>query len=152
MVSLYLDLMDWNLDLDQNNSYFILVIDVILWIKKINIWYLTILYSYNLICWYHSIQRYFIVHYLCEHIRSGSNTKIQRAKSIKMLIGSRTKRPKNSKLIKSGAEHRLQIYKVPPKETVTLQEFEEYAVERLKGNHWLHYLVRGGGRGCSIKI
>ncbi|XP_052686031.1 DNA primase large subunit-like [Crassostrea angulata] len=49
-----------------------------------------------------------------------------------MLIGSRTKRPKNSKLIKSGAEHRLQIYKVPPKDTVTLQEFEEYAVERLK--------------------
>lgn len=62
-----------------------------------------------------------------------------------MLIGSRTKRPKNSKLIKSGAEHRLQIYKVPPKDTVTLQEFEEYAVERLKGNHWLHYFVRGVG-------
>lgn len=51
-----------------------------------------------------------------------------------MEIVSRTKRPKNSKLIKSGAEHRLQIYKVPPKYTVTLQEFEEYAVERLKGN------------------
>lgn len=68
------------------------------------------------------------------NIRSGSDTKIQRAKSIKMEIVSRTKRPKNSKLIKSGAEHRLQIYKVPPKDTVTLQEFEEYAVERLKGN------------------
>lgn len=51
-----------------------------------------------------------------------------------MEIGSRVKRQKISKLIKSGAEHRLQIYKIPPKETVTLQEFEEYAVERLKGN------------------
>lgn len=51
-----------------------------------------------------------------------------------MLIGLRIKRLKNFKLIKFGVEYRLQIYKVLFKDIVIFQEFEEYVVERLKGN------------------
>ena len=47
----------------------------------------------------------------------------------------RVRRQKNLRSVYAGAEHRLQFYKIPPKETVSLQEFEEYAIERLKGKH-----------------
>lgn len=43
------------------------------------------------------------------------------------------RKQKTSKSVNAGTGHRLQFYVIPPRETVTLQEFEEYAVERLKG-------------------
>ncbi|XP_048758836.1 DNA primase large subunit-like [Ostrea edulis] len=42
------------------------------------------------------------------------------------------RKQKTSKSVNAGTGHRLQFYVIPPRETVTLQEFEEYAVERLK--------------------
>lgn len=44
---------------------------------------------------------------------------------------------KIKKEIKTTAyPHTLQFYKIPPTETISLQEFEEFAVERLKGLHF----------------
>ncbi len=31
--------------------------------------------------------------------------------------------------------HSLQFYTIPPTENISLQEFEDFAVERLKGKH-----------------
>lgn len=41
---------------------------------------------------------------------------------------------KNSMKLKSEYPHSLQLYTVPPSETIGLQELEDWAVERLKGN------------------
>lgn len=40
---------------------------------------------------------------------------------------------KNSSKLKSEYPHSLQLYSVPPSETIGLQELEDWAVERLKG-------------------
>jgi hypothetical protein len=34
--------------------------------------------------------------------------------------------------------HNLQFYKIPPNGEISLQEFEDYAVDRLKGSLLLH--------------
>ena len=41
---------------------------------------------------------------------------------------------KNSMKLKSEYSHSLQLYQLPPTETVSLQEFEDLAVDRLKGS------------------
>lgn len=40
---------------------------------------------------------------------------------------------KNSTRLKSEYPYSLQLYSVPPSETIGLQELEDWAVERLKG-------------------
>lgn len=40
---------------------------------------------------------------------------------------------KSSAKCKSEYPHSLQLYTVPPSETISLQELEDWAVERLKG-------------------
>lgn len=40
---------------------------------------------------------------------------------------------KNSMKLRSEYPHSLQLYSVPPSETIGLQELEDWAVERLKG-------------------
>ena len=40
---------------------------------------------------------------------------------------------KSSMRLKSEYPHSLQLYSVPPSETIGLQELEDWAVERLKG-------------------
>lgn len=40
---------------------------------------------------------------------------------------------KNAKSKDGQYGHSLQMYKVPPTESITLEEFEEFAINRLKG-------------------
>lgn len=58
------------------------------------------------------------------------------------------KRNKTSKRDISNGSYisRLQLYKLPPTSTISLYEFEEFAVERLKGI----YVV--GFRDCNFSI
>ena len=46
---------------------------------------------------------------------------------------SRSKKNDTSVIINDRYPHKIQLYTVPPAETISLQEFEELAVERLKG-------------------
>jgi len=51
----------------------------------------------------------------------------------KKLRHSRQNRGKGSVTVNEKYAQRLQFYKIPPTETISLLEFEESAVERLKG-------------------
>ena len=53
-----------------------------------------------------------------------------------MDFGGRLKSRKlqnNADAVDDRYPHRLQLYTTPPSDTISLQEFEELAVERLKG-------------------
>jgi DNA primase large subunit len=43
---------------------------------------------------------------------------------------------------KHDYQHRLNFYVLPPTAQITLEEFEEWAIMRLKGNHYLIHLSR----------
>ena len=46
---------------------------------------------------------------------------------------SKRRRAANKENISDGHDTNLQFYKIPPTETISLFEFEDYAVERLRG-------------------
>ena len=50
---------------------------------------------------------------------------------------SKRRRNANKENIPGGYNQDLQFYKIPPTETISLFEFEDYAVERLRGRHVL---------------
>ena len=47
---------------------------------------------------------------------------------------SKRRRIANKENISSGQDTNLQFYKIPPTDTISLFEFEDYAVERLRGS------------------
>ena len=49
---------------------------------------------------------------------------------------------KNSMKLKNEYAHSLQLYTMPPTETVSLQEFEDLAVDRLKGMLYSVFSIR----------
>lgn len=60
-----------------------------------------------------------------------------------MLFTGRNKGEKSQPkcFLNSGYEHSLRMYKEPPTGNITLEQFEEFAIDRLKGNFIREFYV-----------